>query len=52
MEEPAYDYESLQAILSEESGREVSLEEATRVGDDLMELYAAFLSPDVVESNT
>lgn len=44
---PEYDYESLRQIMEKKSGRPVSIEEAAKVGDDLIELFTAFLSDDV-----
>ncbi|HSX07003.1 MAG TPA: hypothetical protein VLG92_04750 [Candidatus Saccharimonadia bacterium] len=42
-----YDYEALRVILEEEKKRPVTIEEAKRVGDDLMEFYGALMSGPV-----
>jgi len=43
----ATDYESLRLILSHESGREFSLDEATEIGSSLIEFYVALAEPGV-----
>jgi hypothetical protein len=46
--EMSYDYESLRLIMEEKSGRPISIAEATKAGNYLIELFTAFLADDVI----